>query len=264
MDYDGLKTIQAYHERVWHKQKMREEKDWLHGVSTLSSESDLGFNVPEINQYFQEHVWSTHAGKQHAPIQNLVGDRWLTNYTFFEIINKKYGFVCKPSQFIYSFAGLREKMDRTMKNGTTVTKLIIALNVGHEKGVCYISDEERTGIHWSLLIIDINNHTAYYGDSLAWSLPTNLISAVESSLRVVLSDLEIDIGNCLQNVVLLQHSDVSNHKGCEPFYPLQTYSNMCGVIVVCMSAILCESWDSWVTWNNETEVPLISKPSVKQ
>ena len=254
MNYDGLKTIQAYHESILYKQKIQEEKDWLQSLSKVSSE--MGLNLTEITQHFEESVWNSSTSK---PIQNLVGDRWLTNFdidAIFEIINKKYdnviGFVCKPSEFVYSFAGLQEKVARTMKSETSVARIIVALNIGCENGKYFITDEERTGEHWSLLIIDINNNTAYYGDSLAWPLPTNLLSTVKSNLSVIESDLGIDISRCLQNIVVLQ-------QGCEPFYPLQTCSNMCGVIVVCMSGILSESWDSWVKWK---ELPLISKPSI--
>ena len=260
MDYNGLKTIQAYHDGVQHKRKIREEKKWLHDVNKLSSE--VGVDLPEIKRYFEEHIWTS---KQHAPIQSLVGDRWLSNYdidAIFDLINKKYdntiAFVCKPSQFMY---GLQEKIDETIKNKTNITKIFIALNVGCDKGEIFVSDEKRSGIHWSLLIIDVSTNTAYYGDSLAWSLPSNLISAVESSLKIILSELEIDIRKCLQNIIVLQKSGVPIN-GRTPFYPLQTCSNMCGVIVVCMSAILYESWGSWVTCTNQTVLPLISKPSV--
>ena len=65
------------------------------------------------------------------------------------------GFVCKPSQFVYLFAALREKIEKTRKNKTFITEIYIALNVGCEKGEYFISDEEKPDIHWSLLIIDV-------------------------------------------------------------------------------------------------------------
>lgn len=92
---------------------------------------------------------------------------------------------------------------------------------------------------------------------VAWPLPRNLVSKVESSL---ISDRDVNIGKCLENITLLQPSHV-HPNAYVPFYPRQTCSNMCGIIVVCMSAILCECWSSWLKWNTTTSVPLISKPS---
>ena len=193
MNYDGLKTIQAYHESVQSKQRMNEERDWLYSARQIGSR--LKISMTEIDKYFQK-MWTAAAS---SPIQNLVGNRWLTDSdidSIFQIINKKYhnivAFVCKPRQCMYSSAGLRDKV--TQCNGTCITKIIIALNVGREEnGTCYVSNEGRSGIHWSLLIIDINKHTAYYGDSLAWPLPTNLTNIVESSSTLVLADLGINI-----------------------------------------------------------------------
>ena len=265
MDYDGLKSIQAYHDSVQHKQMMLEEKNWLHDVDKLGSE--IGISMSQINQHFEEKIWTPNPDKQHTSVQSLVGNRWLSNYdidSIFEIINRKYdniiGFVCKSSQFMYSFADLREKADKTIKKKITITKILVALNIRYENGEYLISDGERTGTHWSLLMVELSKNTAYYGDSLAWSLPANLTATVEASLKVISSDLSIDITKCLQNIIVLQQSGVSN-KGNVPFYPLQTCSNMCGIIVVCMSAIVSECWNSWVTWSKPTDPPFISKPS---
>ncbi len=90
----------------------------------------------------------------------------------------------------------------------------------------------------------------------------NLKSTIDSSLKVLSSDLGINISKCLEDIVILKHPEVPNDKVCGPFYPLQTCSNMCGVIVVCMSGIVCESWNSWVTGTIETGIQLITKPSL--
>ena len=37
---------------------------------------------------------------------------------------------------------------------------------------------------------------------------------------------------------------------------------MCGVIVVCMCAVLCDHWNLWLTCGKDMETALLSKPSI--
>ena len=64
---------------------------------------------------------------------------------------------------MYSPAGLRDKMHRIRSNGATISRVIVAINVGCDSdGVYYISDERRQGVHWAVLIIDVNCGKTYY------------------------------------------------------------------------------------------------------
>ena len=81
-------------------------------------------------------------------------------------------------------------------------------------------------------------------------------------------DLGINITSSLENIVTINKltRDTSNDFGTGKwFYPLQTCSDVCGVIVVCMCAVLCDYWNLWFTCGCEMEavhVPLLSKPSI--
>ena len=71
-----------------------------------------------------------------------------------------------------------------LKKGTRVSRIIMALNVGkNEDGTCYVTDGKGGGVHWALLAIDLNDHKVYYGDSLGWSLPTNIADTVVPNLK---------------------------------------------------------------------------------
>ena len=77
--------------------------------------------------------------------------------TVLDTINSKHDdiicFVCKPTRVMYSSARLNNKVQKIRENGTTVSRVIVALNVGcDDNGTCYVSDEKRQGIHWTLLI----------------------------------------------------------------------------------------------------------------
>ena len=57
---------------------------------------------------------------------------------------------------MYSSTGLNDKMHSIRDNGITLSKVIVALNVGcDDDGTYYVSDEKRQGVHWALLVIDL-------------------------------------------------------------------------------------------------------------
>ena len=173
----------------------------------------------------------------------------------FGTINMKHDdticFVCKPTRVMYSSARLNDKVRNVRENGITVSRVLVALNVGYDDtGTCYVSDEKRRGVHWALLIIDLKNGVTYYGDSLGWPLPSNLINMVGSNLQRIEGDLGINIMSSLKNIVIINKLSRDASNGSDSgarFYPLQTCSDVCGVIVVCMCAVLCDNWNLWLT-----------------
>ena len=142
----------------------------------------------------------------------------------------------------------------------------MALNVGHNAdGTCFVSDDKRDGTHWALLTVDLINCKVYYGDSLGWTLPNNLEHTVVPNLKKIEGDLGIDIPFLLKNVMII--SDVSGTcRSCSNSYKLfylkQSCSNICGIVVVCMVGVLCDQWDLWLTWDDQTRVPLLSNPTM--
>ena len=66
-------------------------------------------------------------------------------------------------------------------------KVLLALNVGQDqtsKSV-FIADRVRQGNHWTLLAVEVKEKLAYYGDSLRWDAPSNLIHMVEQLLSSI-------------------------------------------------------------------------------
>ena len=198
-----------------------------------------------------------------------MGERWLTDEvidTGFGTINKKHDdticFVCKPTRIMYSPAGLSEKLRRIYDNSFTVSRVIVALNVGCDDRGTYMSDEKRRGVHYALLVIDVKNGTSYYGDSLGWSLPNNLADTVGSNFKNGGGPRD---KHYHYPIDMNRFSCDASNTGSEPcrlFYPLQSCSHVCGVIVVCMAAILCDHLGLWLRCGNQMgEIPLLSNPS---
>ena len=102
---------------------------------------------------------------------------------------------------MYSSAGLSEKLRSICDTSLEISRVLIALNVGYDSsGTYYFSDESRQGLHWALLVIDVKSGKSYYGDSLGWSIPSNLVDAVGSNLKRMENDMKMNIIN-LENVI---------------------------------------------------------------
>ena len=181
--------MKTYHKYIAHKKKVVEEKAWLkHAAQNCEG---LGVNIDKINQYFKDNVWSTTSFNPTTCRCNLVGNRWLTDDVIeivFDTINSKHDdtvcFVCTPTRVMYSSVRLNNKVQKIRENGTTMSRVIVALSVGcDDTGKCYVSDGKRQGVHWTLLILDLKNDITYYGDSLGWPLPSNLLNTVGSNLK---------------------------------------------------------------------------------
>ena len=160
---------------------------------------------------------------------------------------------------MYSSVRLKDRVQNVREKGITISRVLVAVNVGcDDTGTCYVSDEKRRGVHWALMAIDLQKNVTYYGDSLGWSLPNNLLDTVESNLKQLEGDLGIDIRFSSQNIVTI-NTPSPNSDPNKLLYPLQTCSDMCGVIVVCMCAVLCDHWNLWC--ENKVYTPLLQYPS---
>ena len=99
-------------------------------------------------------------------------------------------------------------------------------------------------------------HIAYYGDSLCWAIPSNLNDMVEPLLQALPNFYIKNYSVLPISVSPSRNKQVANH-----FYPLQTCSDMCGVIVMCMAAVMCERWENWTTWSSDSAPKYLSTPS---
>ena len=148
-------------------------------------------------------------------------------------------------------------------------RILIVLHVRSEDDgstFIYISYGSKQGNHWSPLAIDIENKSAYYRDSLVWPVPHNLISELEHNLLMLEGKLGIDILVVYKilspfiNLVVVTTCRYLDQ--CPHLYPLQTCSNICGIIVMCMVAIMTETWEGWQEWNNLTAPEFLLNPSL--
>ena len=76
----------------------------------------------------------------------------------------------------------------------------------------------------------------------------------------LLSKLGIELK--FYDVKLMQSNVKKELINLYPFYPTQACSNVCGVIVLCMAAIMCCNWQTWHSWKDKMPPPCLAKPSM--
>ena len=243
INYDGLKDLQKYHQYLKDRATDKQNQAWL---SECESISDV--NLKSIKDYFKRPKLD-----HEASLTNLTGKHWVTENEMgllFKILNRSYTdvmcLVCTPDKHIDETVKIKCE---TFIGG----KVLVALNVGQDitSNATLIADGGNKGNHWGLLALDTETKHAYYGDSLGWAIPRNLQPMVEPLLQRV--------GIELQNYTV---SSINSENDSNPlFYPTQTCSDMCGVIVLCMAAVMCCAWDTWLKWNSKTAPTYLSRPS---
>ena len=119
-----------------------------------------------------------------------------------------------------------------------------AINVGKDqRGNTYFGTFGRPGNHWSMCYLNISEKKAIYCDSLGWPAPADILSKLDNYVKTVNSDV------CVKEYTLVFVHDPKSknsitgahkcNKTCAQNYPLQTCGNICGIVVLVVSAIAC-------------------------
>ena len=150
-------------------------------------------------------------------------------------------------------------MARSLPDGRSKpTSLFFALNVGKDSsGNVFIASGYRSGCHWTMCHVDREKKKIVYGDSLAWSVPVALLPRLEQFIEHI-------YGECLSDYSVFECHTSSNvftereHKcgfSCASQYPLQTCSNICGVVVLIMAVYACtaRSFFSHITTSGQSQ-----------
>ena len=256
VDYKGLKEFQAYHEEDYEHHVTTEEIEWLKKCQhTISTDKPIFNNMlQKIETYFKEMVWTGLIPEKGKQLRNLVGRRWTTDSeitAIFDLLNKQHRdalyFTARPTKFLYAFSTLRDKLCLVKESDITLRQIYVAINVGcsHDSKY-YVADGKREGCHWALLFVDLERCQSYYGDSLGWPLPTNLEEVVKPNIKEIEKVLHADLWNSVGNITALHKTTEQKHRcsSCD-FYPLQTCSNVCGVVTMAMAAVLSDCQQYW-------------------
>ena len=111
--------------------------------------------------------------------------------------------------------------------------------------------------------MNIKQGASLYCDSKGWPVPINIDDTVGCNLAMIEADYGLFIMNCLKNVHNVPPASPTHcyMAKCRAHYPWQSCSYMCGVIIICMTAVMSLNWDSWASWDCRSTPPIISDPS---
>ena len=130
----------------------------------------------------------------------------------------------------------------TKPDDTTVPRaFLLLLNVGCLNGKVFIGDEKNPGNHFSVCYADKSLGRIIYGDSLGWPPPDDLEEVVSAHSADIWGS-SWNIGNTFlcHDPSSLSPNGIHICTGkCASHYPLQKDGNICGVVVLLVSAIAC-------------------------
>ena len=111
--------------------------------------------------------------------------------------------------------------------------------------------------------MNIKQGASLYCDSKGRPVPINIEDTVGCNLAMIEADYGLFIMNCLKDVHNVPPASPTHcyMTKCRAYYPWQPCSYMCGVIVICMTAVMSLNWDSRASWDCRSTPPIISDPS---
>lgn len=147
------------------------------------------------------------------------------------------------------------------------SSLVFFVSVALSTGKTVLASDHHRGIYWTLCQVDHSNKSVVYADTLGWQVPEGLTEKVNCFIIAVYRE---EITDYEMNICHKPESTVNGHHSCTPScakYPVQTCSNVCGVISMVMAAVATHKEDlflemiSRIASNNEVEENFLQKPT---
>lgn len=141
------------------------------------------------------------------------------------------------TRFFVLDPGIRKAAVEKLISGKSVLhvkQLIFVLSVGRQDdGTVYLGTDKMQGDHWSVAVVDVITGRVSYCDTLGWPAPENFLPAIIKYTCI------LGLTQAGQLSVRMAHKANTEQHVCTPEctnYPLQTCSDVCGVIaMVCIA-----------------------------
>jgi len=243
MDTKGLKDSLALYDHRNALKRTLEVKKWL---NTKAS-------IPHHNMCIKEsNLLSSLSTDQITCVQNLVGTQWLTDVSVVYMANlinsttsSALCMVVQHPTFMFSNE-LLSKLERVRSGKDVVQDIFVILNVGKKStGDSKIVFEGGDGgCHWTLLFFHANSPTCmvlwgFFGLAITIKYASVSISTAASSNKVSQNNVQHHPGS------RDDHYGHTCRDKCKLFYPIQTCTNVCGVVSVIMAALLSQNRMAW-------------------
>ena len=184
-DRAELSKFVKIHEARRTRGEVKEEKAWF-----AKLQSDVQCDHPGIIKdvsYFLDTIWSRGQsayafGLNIEALKRLCCNRWLSDDTLehcfdmFNAIDAKNTFLVLTQEKIHNAELLQNKIETLFQGKPGLEFVHVALNVWKTaEGNVLIGN----GNHWTYFVFDKALETLIYGDSLGWSLPSNLLKVLK-------------------------------------------------------------------------------------
>ncbi|CAH3163281.1 unnamed protein product [Porites lobata] len=238
------------------KNDVQDEEAWFGQLLTLYS-SKANDSIVCNARTFMEHIWMSSpnstvfsSGISAEQISKLCCDRWLSCDIIdgvFAMINQSndthYFAVCTEA-LIHSVRA-QQRLCSTITNKLPQLKYIhFALNVKRINGNVFVGN----GNHWTYFVFSTSLDELYYGDSLGWNLPSNLLTVMKPVFEALYTFSGKSFTKPRYPVLMHQPGVAYKHKcgsSCFKAFPLQTCGSACGLTPVFMAAIAGNREELW-------------------
>uniref|UniRef100_A0A2C9LSL0 SWIM-type domain-containing protein n=1 Tax=Biomphalaria glabrata TaxID=6526 RepID=A0A2C9LSL0_BIOGL len=121
------------------------------------------------------------------------------------------------------------------KSAQDVKRVIFVMSVGRQDdGVVFLGTDKTPGDHWSMAVVEISTGLLSYCDTLGWQQPEMLFSCIINYTQF------FGLAQTSQLKLRMAHEPNTEQHECTPVctnYPLQTCSDVCGVIAMICIAV---------------------------
>ncbi|RUS72756.1 hypothetical protein EGW08_019474, partial [Elysia chlorotica] len=231
-----LKPTTCSHEAAWFKQLF------------CSPDEVEDSSIPEeCVEKFQDLIWNTPhdrmvpgygmTPKELACVSCEGRQGWLVTSHFYWLsrcINNQQ----KHTRFYVFDPTIREaSIEKLLLNKTSsqIKQIVFVLSVGrHDNGLVFLGTDKVPGDHWSMAVVDIHSGVLTYCDTLGWPQPSKFLPIVIRYTSY--------LGLTDEKQITLRLAHKPNHEqhvcvdSCTN-YPLQTCSDVCGIITMVCIAI---------------------------
>ena len=246
-DYNSLEKVQTIHRLQNIKSDVKRELDWFseeYDIPVVLQKRPSQESISAFQKVLYESPYNLEVpgyGMVPDELAKLCCERWLTSdhmYWFSEKINcAQQSTVCCYLNHVSNVERFAAKL--LSSHPDTPTCVLFLINVGRDGDHVYVGEDAYPGIHWTICVVARDGKNLYYGDSLGWKMPNDLLQRLQPYLTSLWSEniAEYSIQYCHDPVGT---SDTGHAclPTCSPLYPLQRDSSICGVVVLLMAGLV--------------------------
>ena len=245
-DHNSLEKLQTIHTLQNIKSDAKRELDWFseeYDIPVFLQKRPSQTSIRVFQNLLYESPYNLEVpgyGMVPNELAKLCCERWLTSdhmYWFAQKINSwQRSTVCFYLNHVSNVERIAEKLLSSRPD--TPTCVVLLINVGRDGDDVYIGEDAHPGIHWTICVVDRDERNMFYGDSLGWKMPKDLLQRLQPYLTSFWSEniAEYSVRYC-HNPAGTTDTGHTCQATCSSLYPLQTDSSICGVVVLLMAGL---------------------------